>query len=329
MYAKKAKGKNMWNNFIYSANIVLPLFVMVLLGYLFKRTRLLDESFFSQSEKFVFKVALPCMVFLEVANAGSAQTLNWRLVGFCSLGITANFITLCLLVPCIVRANDKRGAIIQGIYRSNFAVLGVPLATSMFGEAGGRAIAIVLPFVVVIFNVYAVIVLSIFAPRDARVPFQVLLVRTLKSIVTNPLIIGVVLALPFLITGWTMPTVLQRTTTYLSNTTFALSLMSLGSTMTLQAIRGKLRYSLSSTLVKTIAVPAVMICIGCLCGFRGPELGIILILFGTPSAVSSYIMAKNMKSDHELAGQILLLTTLLCLFTLFGGIFVLKTLGLI
>ena len=319
----------MWDNFIYSANIVLPMFVMVILGYLFKRFRFLDESFFSQSERFVFRVALPCMVFLEVANAGSAEALNWRLVVFCSLGITANCVMLSLLVPCIVRANDKRGAIIQGIFRSNFAVLGVPLATSMFGSDGGKAIAIVLPFVVIFFNVYSVIVLSIFSPRNARVSLKEILLRITKSVITNPHIIAVVLALPFLLFGWEMPTVLQKSTSHFSNTTFALSLLSLGSSMTLQAVRGKLKYSLSAALTKLILIPVLMISIGYLCGFRGPEMGIILILFGTPSAVSSYIMAKNMKSDHELAGQILLLTTLLCLFTLFGGIFMLKTLGLI
>ena len=319
----------MWDNFIYSANIVLPMFVMVILGYLFKRYHFLNESFFSQSERFVFRVSLPCMVFLEVANAGSTEALNWRLVAFCCLGITANCLMLSLLTPCIVRDNDKRGAIIQGIFRSNFAVLGVPLATSMFGSDGGKAIAIVLPFVVILFNVYSVIVLSTFAPRDAKVPAREILVRIIKSVVTNPHIIAVLLALPFLLLGWKMPTVLQKSTSHFSNTTFALSLLSLGSTITLKSIRGKLKYSLTAALTKLILIPVLMISIGYFLGFRGPDMGIILILFGTPSAVSSYIMAKNMKSDHELAGQILLLTTLLCLFTLFGGIFVLKTLNLI
>lgn len=319
----------MWNNFIYSANIVLPMFVMVILGYLFKKKHFLDESFFSQSERFVFRIALPSMVFLEVANAGSAETLNWRLVGFCCLGITANCVALSLIVPCIVRENAKRGAIIQGIFRSNFAVMGVPLATSMFGDTGGAVIAIVLPFVVFLFNVYSVIILCSFSPRDAKVPIKEIFLRTAKSVITNPHIIAVILALPFLLLEWKIPTVIQKSTTYLSNTTFALSLISLGSTMTFQAVQGKLKYSLSAALTKLILIPAIMITVGYWCGFRGTEMGIILILFGTPSAVSSYIMAKNLKSDHELAGQILLLTTLLCLFTLFGGIFVLKTIGLI
>ncbi len=319
----------MWTNFIYSANIVLPLFVMIVLGYFLKRIRFLDESFFSQSEKFVFKVALPCMLFLEVAGAGGTALFNFRLILFACLSITGLVLLLCLLVPCIVRDNDKCGAIVQGIYRSNFAVLGVPLATNMLGDVGAQIIAVLMPFVIILFNVYAVIVLSVFAPRDCRLSLREIFAKIGKSIVTNPLILAVILALPFLLLDWEMPVLLKKSATYLSNTTFSLSLLSLGSTITFQTLQGKLRYSLPSALVKTVLLPTLMLVIGYLCGFRGLELGIILILFGTPSAVSSYIMAKNMKSDSALAGQILLLTTLLCTFTLFGGVFLLKTFGLI
>lgn len=319
----------MLDNFLYSANTVLPVLVMVLLGYLLKRIGFLDTAFFSQSERFVFKISLPCMLFLEVSGAGGAESFNFKLVAFCCAGIIGTVALLWILVPCIVKGNDKRGAIIQGIYRSNFAVLGVPLATNMFGDEGAQVIAITMPFVIILFNVFAVILLSVFAPKEARLTPRQLAVTTLRTIFTNPLIIAVVLALPFLLLDWELPMLLKKSATYLSNTTFALALMSLGSGVTLSALRGKLRYSLPAALGKTVVLPLIMVVLGVLCGFRGIELGLILILFGTPSAVSSYIMAKNMKSDHELAGQILLLTTLLCIFTFFGGVFCLKTLGLI
>ena len=315
----------MLENFIYSANTVLPIFVMVVLGYFLKRIGFLDASFFAQAEKFVFKVGLPCMLFLEVARAGGADSFNIELILFCCISITLLVLLLCLIVPRCVKGRDRCGAIVQGIFRSNFAVLGVPLAANMFGEEGAAVIAMVMPFVVVLFNVYAVIVLSIFAPKEAQLSPKQLAGKTLRTILTNPLIIAVVLALPFLLWEWKMPALLEKTTTYLSNTVFALSLTGLGSTITLQALRGKLRYSLTASLIKTIALPIVFLTIGILLGFRGIELSVILILFGAPAAVSSYIMAKNMKSDHELAGQILLWTTLLCLITFFSGVFFLKT----
>lgn len=319
----------MWENFVYSANTVLPIFVMVVLGYLLKRIKFLDDNFFAQSEKLVFKLALPAMLFLEVSRAGGSGSFNPRLTLFCCVAITLSVILLCLIIPRIVDGRDKCGAIVQGIYRSNFAVLGVPLATNMFGETGASTIAMVMPFVVILFNVYAVIVLSIFAPVEERMSRADLLRKIVRTIVTNPLIIGIILALPFMLTGWKMPTLLEKTATNLSNTTFALSLLSLGSTITFDSLKGKLRYSLPATLTKMIGLPAIYLSVGALLGFRGVELAVILILCGTPSAVSSYIMAKNMKSDYALAGQILLLTTLSCMLTFFGFVFLLKTIGLI
>lgn len=319
----------MLDNFIYSANTVLPIFVMVVLGYFLKRTAFLDASFFAQAEKFVFKIALPCMLFLEVARAGGAVSFNFKLIAFCCISISLLVFLLCLIVPRVVHDRDKCGAIIQGIFRSNFAVLGVPLATNMYGEAGGSVIAMVMPFIIVLFNVYAVIVLSLFAPKEAKLTPKQLVGKTVHTIVTNPLIIAVVLALPFLLFELQIPALLEKSANYLSNTVFALSLMSLGSTITLQALRGKLRYSLSAALIKMVGLPIIFLLVGILLGFRGIELSVILILCGTPAAVSSYIMAKNMKSDHELAGQILLLTTLMCLVTFFSGVFLLKSIGLI
>ncbi|MBR7185871.1 MAG: AEC family transporter [Clostridia bacterium] len=320
----------MLENFLFSVNAVFPLFILVLIGYTLKRIKFLDASFFAQSERFVFKLALPSMLFLEITSAGGgAEIYNAKFIAFCSVSVVVLSVLLCLIIPCLVKGNDKRGAIIQGIFRSNFAVLGVSLAGNMFGERGVQTIAIVLPFIVVIFNVLAVIVLSIFAPHDSKMSFGQLLKKIFFTVVSNPLIISVAVALVFLGSGLHLPTAVEKSVSYLSNTTFALALMSLGANVTAESLRGKLRYALAATVTKTIVVPAIMLFVAYVLGFREIELCAVFILYGTPSAISSYIMAKNMKSDYELAGQILLLTTLFSLFTIFLGVFLLKTMGLI
>ena len=146
---------------------------------------------------------------------------------------------------------------------------------------------------------------------------------------TNPLIIGVVVALPFMFWQIELPLVADKTLTYLKNLVTPIALISLGSTVKLKSFEGRVRCALLSACGRTLFVPAVMVTIAALVGFRASALGTILILFGAPTAVSSYIMAKNMNSDHELAGQILLLTTLMCLFTIFIFIFILKSLALL
>lgn len=319
----------MLESFLYSLNVILPIFILVILGFILGRYKFLTPEFLSVSEKFVFKIALPCMLFLEVAHSNISETLDVPLIIFCCTGIIISFIVLCLTVPVFIKSNDKRGAFIQGVYRSNFAILGVPLAENMFGESGVKIIAIVMPFAIVIFNVLAVVVLSMFAPADKKKSTGVLIKEIAKNIITNPLIIAIVLAVPFMLTSFKLPVFLDKSITYLSNTTFSLALMSLGANFTSKSIKGRISLSIAASVLKTAVIPFAAVFIAVILGFTGEPLGIIFILFGAPTAVSSYIMAKNMGSDYELAGQILLLTTMMCLFTLFLGIFIMKSLSLI
>lgn len=319
----------MLESFLYSLNVMIPIFVIVILGFIMERYGFFTSEFLRVSEKFVFKAALPCMLFLEIANSNISETLDIPLIVFCCAGIIISFVILCLVVPVFVKSNEKRGAIIQGVYRSNFAILGVPLAENMFGESGVKLIAIVMPFAVVMFNVLAVVVLSMFAPAEKKKSMSELAGEIGKNIITNPLIIAVVIALPFMLAPIRLPVFLEKSITYVSNTTFSLALMSLGANFTFESVKVRLSVSIAASILKTAVLPFLAVVIAVLLGFSGAPLGIIFILFGAPTAVSSYIMAKNMGSDYELAGQILLLTTIFCLFTLFTGIFILKSFGLI
>ncbi len=318
----------MLNSLLYSVNAVVPIFIMVVLGALLKKTSFLDEAFFAKSEKLVFKVALPSMLFLEVAGADPGETFDPRLIIFCLVGIVAVFALLLVLVPIFVKDDAKRGAFIQGVYRSNFAILGVPLAINMFGDLGSKTVASVMPFVIIPFNVLAVVVLSIYAPADKKLTGRQMLKKVVMNVVTNPLIISVILALPFML-GLPLPSIMQKSLSYLSNMTMALALMSLGANSSMSGLDGRLSFSLTAACLKTIAAPIAILSVAIPMGFRGPQLGTILILFGAPTAVSSYIMAKGMGSDHELAGQIILFSTMLCILTMFVGIFILKQFALI
>ena len=324
----------MWQkNLIDSVNIVLPIFLLVALGYLLKRLKFASDKFYEDAEKFVFKIALPCQLFLSVAfssvNVGEVDYA--RLIVFCILSVTLAFLLGVLVVPMLVKDNSARGAIIQNTFRSNFAVLGIPLAYNIAGDAGKVTISILMPFVIIMFNAYSVIELNIFAPRESKKTMGQLALSTLKSVVTNPLIVSVVAGLPFLLTGWRPPSELsffKSTVEYLSDTTQALVLVALGAGFSFVSLRGKLKYSLPTAIYKTVVLPIIAVLVARLgFGFGGTELAVIFILFGAPSAVSSYIMAKTLKSDAEVASQTLLLSTLLCTVTLFVAILVLKTLS--
>ncbi|MBE6559481.1 MAG: AEC family transporter [Ruminococcaceae bacterium] len=319
----------MLENFIYSVNVILPIFILVSLGVILKRLKVIPENFSDAVDKLIFKLGLPAMLFKEVAGSNISEALNVKLAIFAAVSVPLMFAVTTAVICFAVKDNGKRGAMIQGICRSNFAILGLPLIDNMFGNAGVQEAALIMPITIILYNTLSVVVLTVFAPKENQLPLKQTLKKILKNIVTNPLIIGVVLGLPFMFLHIELPLIADKTVNYLSNLVTPIALISLGSTVKLKSFEGRVRCAVLSACGRTIFVPAVMVTIAALIGFRGSPLGTILILFGAPTAVSSYIMAKNMGSDHELAGQILLLTTMMCLFTIFVFIFILKSLALL
>lgn len=322
-------GSYMLESFLYSLNIIAPIFIIVLLGVLMKHKGFIDDRFVSICDKLVFKLCLPALLFIDIATANAGDKLDLKLIVFCILTVVVSFVLPCIIVPLFIKDNAKRGAFIQGVYRSNAAILGITLATSMFGDIGAATISMVLPFVVVLFNVFAVVELSIFAPAEVKLTPKQLAKRIFKTIVTNPLIISITLALLWKLTGIELPILVDRSLNYLSNMAMPLALISLGANFTVESLHGRLGLAIMSSVCKTVIVPSLAVLCGIAFGFSGVGLGVIFILFGGPAAVSSYIMAKEMRSDYELASQILLISTSMSLFTLFGGIFILKETGLI
>ena len=158
------------NALIFSLNTVLPLILLVALGFFIKKIGILHSEFFGSAEKLVFKIALPCSLFLSVSKADPYQTFSPKLILFVIIGTLAAVTAVGLITPVFIKKNEERGAFIQGAYRSNFALLGTPLAQRLFPETGGAVASSLMPFTIPLFNVIAVIVLSLFAPLDKKLP---------------------------------------------------------------------------------------------------------------------------------------------------------------
>ncbi len=324
----------MLDNLIFSVNTVLPLCFFVLLGVILRRKKMFLPEFFSEIDRFVFKIALPCMVFLDVLECDLSELTDFSLIGFAVLGVTLTVALLFVTVPLFIRGKARQGAFIQGVYRSNFAVLGVSLAGGLAGDAGLTAMAVVMPFAIVLFNSYAVITLSVYTERENRKSAKEVTLTVLRNIATNPLIVATVAALFLILLRelimFELPAVVTSIASRLSDTVYALALISLGASMTKESFGdGKLKIALIASALKTVVLPTLAVTVAALIGFRGARICVVFVLFGAPSAISSYIMAKNMKSDAELAGQILLVSTVMSLLTIFVGVFIMKTLGLI
>ena len=309
---------------LFSLNAVLPLILLVALGYLIMRLRVIDESFVNRANRFCFTVAFPFNLFNSIIQIDLFHEVNGFLIIFVALAILLIFIALVLLVPRFIKSNRQRGAMIQGIYRGNFLLLGYPLARNLFGEVGVGPTAMLLPVVIILYNVLATLVLEYYDDRTEKANIGKVITGCLK----NPLIIGAAAGVAFSLLPWDLPLFLGRTVDDVGKIANPLALILLGGQFNWKKAAGNSRLILVAATSRMAVIPLAVITAAVLLGFRGPKLGAIFILFCAPTAVSSYIMAKNINSDADLAGQIILVTTILSGFTLFLGAFVLRSLQL-
>ena len=325
----------MFGDFLYAFNAVMPIFAVALIGYILKQKNFLSDDFVKVADRLVFRVMLPCLLFTNVAYTDMTKVSEQdiTLMAFVVLSALVLVVVLCFVTPLFVKDKAKCGAFVQGVFRSNVAFLGIPFAINLFGEQGGVLASMVLAVIVPAYNVYAVTVLCIFNPEkdNENKGFACQVKNILVGIVKNPLIIAIVLALPFGIfgVGDKIPAFVEGSLNYFSKASTTLALITIGATFKTSELRGRIGLAAASSAIKTVILPAAfMLFTHYVFDFTGVHLGIIMIVFGTPTAISSYIMAKNMNSDASLANQIVLLSTLCSMFTVFLFSFALRRIGL-
>ncbi len=318
----------MLDSLLFSVNAVFPILLLAVFGAFLARCGILSETFFTQANKFMFRITLPITLFLDVITSDEIRFFS-PLTGFCLAFFAIELFLLLLIVPLVLKDNAKRGAFIQGTYRTNIAIIGVPLIASLFGEAGSVTMAGVLPIIVMCFNVSAVIILSVFAPEEKKKSPSALLREILFSVIKNPLIIGIVIGLLFRLLPFSLPAFAEKTLSYLDALTLPLALMALGASFRTDKFKGRIGLAILSSLLRCIVIPTAALTAAILLGFRNESLGTIFVIFGSCTAVASFVMSENMGSDSMLSGQIVMLSTALSAVTIFIGATLLRTMGFI
>jgi len=312
-------------NIIFSINVVVPIFVIVFLGIFLRRRNILNENFAAVSSNLSFQVSLPAMLFDDLANTNIKGLLDLKLIVFALAATLAVFLISSIAGKFLIRDGKLRGSFIQGVFRSNFAILGLALANNALGQAGLTKSAVLLAFVIPLFNVLAVITLTVNSSDEACIDRK----GILKNIIKNPLIIAIVLALPFSYFQIPLPAILDNVIGYMSSIAIPLALLSMGCSFNFKSSKRVFGISLTATLLKIVVVPLAVLIVAYFLGFRGVDLGVLFILFASPTAISSFVMAKAMDCDADLSAGIVLMTTIGSVMTLSAGIFILKTLALI
>ncbi|HJD32826.1 MAG TPA: AEC family transporter [Candidatus Eisenbergiella stercorigallinarum] len=320
-------------NLIFSLNATAPVFLMMLLGMLFRRLGWIDEAFASKMNRFVFLVPLPVLVFHDLASAEIGDVWNFRFVAFCFLA-TAASIAICALLSCLLKEKPRRGEFIQASYRSSAALLGIALTTNIYGDAG--LVPLMIIGSVPLYNVMAVVVLSLTAPDEKKASGQAaisrkaeLWKRTLKGIVTNPIILGILLGLLWSMLRLPLPPILEKTVTNLGDLAAPLGLMAMGATFRLDKAVGQAKPAIAASFIKLVGFCVLFLPIAVRLGFREEELVAILIMLGSATTVSCYVMAKGMGHEGVLTSSAVMLTTLFSAFTITGWLFLLKSFGLV
>lgn len=315
----------MWDHFFFSLSATVPVFAVMVLGHLLRRAGLLTHEFCRVSNRLVFTAALPAMLFRQIAVLWPDQIADGRFLLFTAAASVLYPLLVWLPARRLLPDKGEVGAFTQGAFRGNTALLGAVLMESICGSLTYAPLIVLAG--VPISNAFSVIILSLEAGGDR--PDRAALQRALAGVIKNPLIIGILLGLPFAFFRIPIPAAADKGLALLANMASPLALLVIGAEFRADAAVKKLRSTVCAGLIKLLLLPALTIFAAAALGFRGEAMVAVLVFSGTPTAVASYIMAENMHNDGVLANGIVAFTTLLSAVTVTGWIFLLRVTGLI
>ena len=342
-------------NLIFSLNATMPVFLLMAAGYLMHLAGLIDTAFAGYMNRFVFRVALPLMLFRQIATANFLDVWDTKFFLFCFFSTVAA-VALCVLVSRFAVRKTERGEFIQASYRASQALLATAYIANMFGE-GGTTVPIMIIGSVPLYNILAVVVLTLFPgeesgdaaktgkawPGDVRSSTadgtrkkgktagkdHAVAIKIAKGIITNPIILfvlfGIVWSLLRLPTGG----IPDKTLSSITQLATPMGLLGMGATLDPKKVSGELKNSVTASFLKLVGLVAIFLPVAALLGFRDEKLATILVMMGAPTTVSSYVMARSMGHEGALTSNTVVLTTLVSAFTLTFWIWLLRTLGLI
>lgn len=308
---------------ILAFKVVFPILIYVTIGYIFKLIKLYDTMGIKVVNDLIFKLFLPCMLFYNIYTTNIHEIFNINLILYAIVSILILFILLMIIVPRFIEENSKCGVFIQGVFRSNFVLFGLPVTTSLMGEGNAGLTSLAIAFVVPLYNVLAVVCLESFRKNKVNIK------NILKGIAKNPLIISSLLGIIFLASKVQLPDFCGNIIRDLSRVATPLALIGLGGSFTFSAVKGNIKKLAAILSLKLVIVPSIAIFVSAYAfGFKGAAIVTLISVFASPTAVSSFTMAQSMGGDSDLAAQTVVFTSVFSILTVFIIVAVTKYFGL-
>ncbi len=312
------------DNLLFSFNVIFPLFVLLFLGNISVKFNWIDKETLNTLNKFIFRLPLPLLLFLGIYNMDSinlGNSIKMILVVLITLPLIA--IIMSIILNKTKLSNPQKGVLVQAWFRSNIMIFGVPVIQGMYGEKGLPLLSTLILFAVPLVNILAVIVLEGYRGNNISI-FSLLL-----SVIKNPLVDAALLGFIFYLFKIEIPQLILSPISSLSKTATPLAFIILGGTIEFESVKKNIKLIIFGSIGKLIVSPLIIILISIALGLRGMYLGCIIASMASPVAVSSFTMAKEMEGDADLAAQIVIISTVLSLISIFFWLFILKSFSLI
>lgn len=307
---------------LFTLDIVTPIFLIIFMGVILKKYGLLTDSFITCATSLVYKIALPVMVFLNIARADFHSFFDFRMVCIILASTLILFLVLWFGTKAVIPDVKNRGVFQQGSLRGNYAIVGFAVIQSLYGDDGLAKAAILLAFILPLNNILAIISLSAGSGNEKSI------LKQFMETLLHPLVLAVVVAVPFSLLRIELPAVAVKTGGYLSAMVLPLALMAIGASLKFKTSKTDTLLTGAAAALKLLLFPAIQLCAAYLLNFRGEDLGILAIFWSVPTAVVSYIMAEGMNSNGRLAAGIVAISTVFSIISMSGFIILGRSTGL-
>ena len=295
------------STFDFAITVIGPVLVLLIMGNVLLRAKLINDEFVATGSKLVFTVALPALLFISISQADFSKAANPVLIITGLTGTLGYFLLLMLASHLMVPNRQATGVVTQGGFRANMGIIGLAYCAQTYGNDGLAAASVYLGMVTILFNVLSVFILNFYQEGKRSLTSQI------EGIVKNPLIIAIVIALPFSYFDWQLPVLLTTTGEYFAQLTLPLALLCTGASLQFRSFSADWFNISLSSLSKCVFYPAVMVGVAYAAGLRGMPLGIVLLMTIAPTAAASYVMVRTLGGDYRLAASIIAITTVLSL----------------
>ena len=310
----------MAESLIFSLNSTMPLFFIMLLGYLLHRKNFLTDDFVAMANKFVFNVALPVQLFRDLATMDVRASFDAKYVLFCAAVTTASILVIWALAKLFLKEKHIVGEFVQACYRSSAAILGAAFIQNIYGTSGMSGLMILGS--VPLYNIFAVIILTLESPAlDAKSGMGEKIKKSLKGIVTNPILLGIAAGFVWSLLRLPMPTMANKTLSSLAGMTSPLALLAIGAGFKGREALGYLKPTAVATVTKLVVLPAIFLPMAVHFGFTDQKLVALLVMLGSVTTPAGYVMAKQMGHEGTLTGSVCVTTTVFSALTLTFWVF--------